>query len=553
MPRLMRFLFSTLAVVSGAVLPLSAAGAQPAFTAASSVRTDGSGVTDIFVTWQDQNARSARSYTVTLLNPDGTLSLTDTMPIGATSYDFPRVPSAQNPYSLFVFGTYDDGSVSGSRLVVNVPSTPENLPPVVVDPSAVDVTATDGGWQVSWTEEPTSASGGYYLANSDQGSCLAAAVTPQATASCLIEGDATGDAPSVDVTYYGQQPAPPPSNPSIPAVDPATVDVVASDGGWLVSWTEPDGVQPSWSYLATSGFATCQADVSSSGARASCLLAGDASGDAPSVSVQLSSAVPIDVPPTILVNPADVTVAATDSGWLVNWTEPDLSALGVTYLAKFGEQSCEAPAVGPGDTASCVITGDSSGPAPSVFVTYTQPLAPLQPVVDPTIEVDPATVTVVASEGGWLVSWIEPHGVVGGRSYFVDSPAGSCEAAAVAEGNTASCLIASDNSGDAPQVTVSYDWVIRYFPGHGQPWPVTTSTIPGPPDFIAEAAGSSLADRFFHDAHNFKKTLEAPTLTVQPVAQNGVSTPFLVAGILILIGGASLVMIRVRNRKPGVK
>ena len=151
------------------------------------------------------------------------------------------------------------------------------------------------------------------------------------------------------------------------------------------------------------------------------------------------------------------------------------------------------------------------------------------------------------------MSWIEPHGVVGGRSYFVDSPAGSCEAAAVAEGNTASCLIASDNSGDAPQVTVSYDWVIRYFPGHGQPWPVTTSTIPGPPDFIAEAAGSSLAYRFFHDAHNFKEPLEAPTLTVQPVAQNGVSTPFLVAGILILIGGASLVMIRVRNRKPGVK
>gem|GEM_PF-4749114 len=552
MPKLMRLVSGVMVMAAIAIAPLSYAGAQTAFTATASVSTDGSGVSDLLVSWTDANANAVQGYTVTLLTADGTLVRTDTTQPGATSYDFPRVSGASRPFTVSVFGTYADGSVAGANVAVEVLPAVDPVPPIGVDPSTVTIEAADGGWQVSWTEAPSSTGTGYYQASVDGGDCLAQAVAPGAGVSCFIKGETSGDVPSVAVAYYEQQTLVLPVVPPLPEVDPATFDIVAADGGWLVSWTEPLGVSISGIYLVNSEVASCQAKVESEGARASCLLQEDNSGDVPSVTVQLSSSTPIDAPPSIVVNPSDVTVTATEAGWLVSWLEPELSNAKVRYVAKFEEGSCEAPAVGPGETASCVIAGDTSGPVPTVTVSYTQPTPEVQPLEDVGVEVDPATVTVVAAEGGWLVSWVEPQGIVEGGSYVVDSSAGSCEAAAVAEGNTASCLIAGDASGEAPEVTVSYTWPLRYFSRSGEIWPVTTSTL-AQLEYSAAgepASASSAYYRFPHITHNLKATREAPTLSAAPVAQSGNSTPLLVAEVLVMLVGASIVMMRIRTRRP---
>ena len=437
--------------------PVGVAGAAPAFTVTAVGHGDGSGVNDILTTWSDANSSQATSYTLALLNANGTFADLTTVSATTASYNFPRVLSGFGPFTIEVLGTYRDASTAGAKTTADVPRPSHDpLPSVGIDPALISVEATSSGWLVSWTESATSSGGGYYLAYiSGDAYCHSAAVGPLTPASCVIETEATGDVPTVTVSYFEEHPVDRTVAPPVIEIDPSTVSVEATSGGWLVSWTEPDGTNGTGSYVASLLKGSCQVLALAVGESASCVIEGNTSGDVPEAHVIYSASVPIVGPITIAIDPLAVKVVATSSGWLVSWTEPFESSGKGNYLASFDGGSCEAPTAGAGETASCVIEGDTSGEVPVVGVTYLQH-PPSDITTDPVAEVDASTITVTAADGGWLVSWTEPDGTNGKGIYVASFDGGSCQALATSVGETASCLIEADTTGEVPEVTVAY-------------------------------------------------------------------------------------------------
>ena len=458
MLRTSRFLAGAMVLAAVSFSPVGAASAAPAFTVTAVGHGDGSGVNDILTTWSDANSSQATSYTLALLNANGTFADLTTVSATTASYDFPRVLSGFGPFTVQVLGTYRDASTAGAKTTADVPRLSHDpLPSVGIDPALISVEATSSGWLVSWTESATSSGGGYYLASiSGDASCNTTAVGPLAPASCVIETEATGDVPTVAVSYFEENPVDKTVAPPVIEIDPSTVSVEATRNGWLVSWTEPDGTNGTGSYVASLLKGSCQVLAISVGETASCVIEGDTSGDVPDAHIIYSASVPIVGPITIAIDPLAVKVVVTSSGWLVSWTEPFESSGKGSYLASFDGGSCEAPSTGVGETASCVIEGDTSGDVPVVGVTYLQN-TPVDLTGDPvTIEVDPSTITITATDGGWLVSWTEPDGTNGKGSYLASFDGGSCQALATSVGESASCLIEADTTGEVPEVTVVY-------------------------------------------------------------------------------------------------
>lgn len=266
------------------------------------------------------------------------------------------------------------GATDASETTVDASALPHDpLPSVNVDPSTVSVEATSNGWQISWTESATSSGAGYYIASFDGGSCAAMAVAPGTLATCLIEGDASGELPVVAVSYFEENLVPTTFEAPAIEVDASTVSVTASDGGWLVSWTEPGGTNGSGSYLASFDGGSCKTLAAADGAAASCLIAADTTGDVPVVEVTYSQQIPVDGPvsPGIIeVDPSTISITPADGGWKVSWTEPIGARIGGFYVVSSDLGSCVAEVGTEGAVATCLIEGDSTGPAPEVSVSY---------------------------------------------------------------------------------------------------------------------------------------------------------------------------------------
>ncbi len=444
------------------------------------------------------------------------------------------------------------GATDASETTVDASALPHDpLPSVNVDPSTVSVEATSNGWQISWTESATSSGAGYYIASFDGGSCAAMAVAPGTLATCLIEGDASGELPVVAVSYFEENLVPTTFEAPAIEVDASTVSVTASDGGWLVSWTEPGGTNGSGSYLASFDGGSCKTLAAADGAAASCLIEGDTTSDVPVVEVTYSQPVPVDLQPAIAVDPSTVFVTASDGGWLVSWTEPGGTNGSGSYLASFDGGSCQTLATADGAAASCLIAADTTGDVPVVEVTYSQQIPVDGPVSPGIIEVDPSTISITPADGGWKVSWTEPIGARIGGFYVVSSDLGSCVAEVGTEGAVATCLIEGDSTGPAPEVSVSYNSAVLAYSRGGPAGSVPTSTIPQPT--VARTQGEVALPtanyRFFHHA-NLVTAEAAPLpklgLSDAPLQPSRNSLPLYLVGVLVIVLGTAALVFRSR-------